>query len=108
MITVINITIAGYRLMEGAYFYLAFVYAVAIFYAPVTDTEYAPLKINFALILVLYIVDENIFNIIQVDDGMTPKCQYDFFFSDIDKALSEIAKSLINRFSEQERSDLKL
>lgn len=40
MIMMINITITGYRLTEGAYFYPAFVYAIVIFHTPVTHIDH--------------------------------------------------------------------
>ena len=72
MIIVINIAITGCRLIEGAYFDPAFVYAAAIFYAPVADTEHTELRINFALAWICCTVDGNTVDIIQVDGGTTP------------------------------------
>lgn len=47
MIMVINITITGCRLKEGAHFYPAFVYAGAIFHAPVTHIDHRQKDIQY-------------------------------------------------------------
>lgn len=47
MIMVINITITGCRLKEGAHFYPAFVYAGAIFHALVTHIDHRQKDIQY-------------------------------------------------------------
>ena len=96
MITVINIlTITGKRLIEGTYFSPGFVYTVAIFHAPVTHIDHAQLQINFALVWILYIIDENTGR--WWKDTQIPVWFFFFFLLEIN--LSEIAKVLINWIS---------